>query len=298
MKHILVFSALSAGIISAHAQELLCDVTIIPPQVITGDAAIFKTMETAIEDFMNSRAWTTDQFAQEEKIVCTVQITIEQQVNQRQFKGNLQVASSRPVYYSDYKTPVVSLNDRDFDFVFQENTRIEWSQDQHRDNLSSVLAYYAYFILGMDYDTFSPLGGTPYFVMCQTIVNNAQNAPEAGWRSNEKSQQNRYWLIDNILSQTFKPMRDCMYDYHRKGFDRLYAKPAEARQVIADALIGLRNVHKMRPASYNMQIFFYAKADEIVNLFKPTEVAEKQKVYDLVKQVDPGNITKYEKIMN
>jgi Domain of unknown function (DUF4835) len=208
------------------------------------------------------------------------------------------VGCSRPVYNSDYKTSLLSVNDRDFEFTFQENTMVQWSSDQHRDNLSSVLAYYAYYILGTDYDSFSPEGGTPWYLICQTIVLNAQGAPEPGWKSNEKGQQNRYWLVENILSQSFKPMRDCMYNYHRQGFDHMYNNVTEARKAMADALVGLRNVHKIRPSSYNMQVFFYAKADEIVTVFKPTEIAEKQRVYDLTKQVDPGNISKYEKMMN
>ncbi|MFN8864826.1 MAG: DUF4835 family protein, partial [Flavobacteriales bacterium] len=226
-----------------------------------------------------------------------MQITIEQQINQRQFKGSLQVGSSRPVYNSNYKTPVVSLNDRDFEFTFQENTLIQWSVDQHRDNLSSVLAYYANLILAMDYDTFALEGGTDHYVICQTIVSNAQNAAEPGWRSNERGQQNRYWLIENIVTQTFKPVRDCLYYYHRQGMDKLYTELPIARQQMADALKLLESVHRIKPSSYNMQVFFYAKGDEIVNLYTPLKKEDKQMVYDLCKLLDPGNIQRYEKIM-
>jgi hypothetical protein len=175
---------------------------------------------------------------------------------------------------------------------------IQWSNDQHRDELSSILAFYAYFILAHDYDSFANEGGTDHFLTCQTIVNNAQNAGGTGWRANEKGQQNRYWLIENILSQTFKPLRSCMYNYHRQGFDKLYSSDvAGARNTIAEAILGLKEIHKVRPSSYNLQIFFYAKADELVNLFKPVDAAEKQRVYDALKQIDPGNITKYEGMM-
>ncbi|MDZ4822128.1 MAG: DUF4835 family protein [Flavobacteriales bacterium] len=287
--------SISLGI---HAQELNCDVSIIKPQIMIGDEAIFETMENSIEEFINGRKWTEDDFRLEERIECTMQITIETWVNQRQFKGAIQVGSSRPVYHSDYKTPLVSINDRDLEFIFQENSLLQWSSDQHRDNLSSVLAFYAHYLIGLDYDTFSMEGGTPYFLLCQTVVANAQNSPEPGWKSNEKSQQNRYWLVENILSQSFKPLRECMYNYHRQGYDKLYSDFAKSRIAIADALVALRSVHKIRPSSYNMQVFFYAKSDEIVQLFKPTAVAEKQRVYDLVKQVDPGNISKYEGMMD
>jgi hypothetical protein len=282
----------------AAAQELKCQVSILPPQATQVDPTIFQTMKTTVEEFMNNRRWTNDTWRSEEKIECTILITIDQQISQREFKGTIQVNSSRPVYNSNYKTSVLSINDRDFQFTFQEGTLIQWSQDQHRDNLSSVLAFYAYLILGMDYDTFSLEGGTDYYLLCQTIVVNAQNASEAGWRAGDsRSQQNRYWLIENILSNTFKPLRECLYNYHRKGLDKLYTETANARKVIADALEGLRNIHKVRPSTYNMQVFFYSKSDEVVNLFKPVPVDEKTPVYNLCKLVDPGNITKYEKIM-
>lgn len=283
---------------ASFAQELNCDVTIIPPRVMISGPEIFKTMETTIEEFINNRKWTKDTWSNEERIQCTMQITIENQKNQREFEANIQVGSSRPVYNSDYKTPVLSINDRDFDFTFQENTQIQWSNDQHRDNLSSIIAFYANLILAMDYDTFSMEGGTEFYTTCQTIISNAQSAPEAGWRANDKgSPQNRYWIIENILTQTFKPLRECLYNYHRNGMDKLYTEMTAARSNMAEALQGLRNIHKIKPSSYNMQIFFYAKADELSNVFKPTEVAEKQPIVDLCKLIDPGNITKYDKMM-
>jgi hypothetical protein len=297
MKRILTILVLFAAALSLRAQELQCDVTIIPPRVMISGPEIFQVMENTIEEFLNSRRWSRDDWNPKERIECTIQITIEQQINQRQFKGSIQVGSSRPVYNANYKTPVLSLNDREFEFVFQENTLIQWSVDQHRDNLSSVLAFYANLILAMDYDTFSMEGGTDYYVICQTIVSNAQNAPEAGWRSNERGQQNRFWLIENIVTQTFKPMRECLYHYHRQGMDKLYTERDKARQTMADALEMLRSIHRIKPSSYNMQVFFYAKGDEIVGLFKPLKPAEKQAVYELCKLLDPGNIAKYEKIM-
>ncbi len=298
MKHLAVLFLFTLGsVFTARAQELLCDVTVIQPRIMISGPEIFQTMESTIEEFLNNRRWTRDDWRQSERIECTMQITIEQQISQREFKGSLQVGSSRPVYNSNYKSPVLSINDRNFTFVFQENTLIQWSSDQHRDNLSSVLAFYAHLILGMDYDTFGLEGGTDQYVVCQTIVSNAQNAPEDGWRSNEKGQQNRYWLIENLVTQTFKPMRECLYYYHRHGMDKLFSELPVAQKNITDALELLRSVHKIKPSSYNMQVFFYAKADEIVNLYKPLPEKDKLAVYDLCKLLDPGNITKYERIM-
>ncbi|MFM7233648.1 MAG: DUF4835 family protein, partial [Flavobacteriales bacterium] len=160
----------------ASAQELNATVNVLIPQQVMSPPELFNTMKSTITEFLNGRKWSKDTWQTNERIQCTFQITIEQQVDQRSFKGSLQVTSGRPVYNSDYKTSVLNINDRDFEFVFQENTMIQWSNDQHRDNLSSVLAFYANLILAMDYDTFAMEGGTDYYLTCQTIINNAQNA--------------------------------------------------------------------------------------------------------------------------
>lgn len=297
MRYLSLITALVLTL-SARAQELKCSVSILPPQATQVDPTIFQTMKTTVEEFMNNRRWTNDTWRTEEKIECSILITIDQQISQREFKATLQVNSSRPVYNSNQKTSVLSINDRDFQFTFQEGTIIQWSQDQHRDNLSSTLAFYAYLILAMDYDTFSLEGGTDYYTMCQTIVVNAQNAAEAGWKANDsKSQQNRFWLIENITSNTFKPLRECLYQYHRKGMDKLYTDAAGAVQTIGAALELLRTVHKARPSTYNMQVFFYAKTTEVVSIFQNQPVEVKTPVYNLCKLVDPGNINRYEKIM-
>lgn len=174
---------------------------------------------------------------------------------------------------------------------------IQWSNDQHRDNLSSVLAFYAQLILAMDYDSFAMEGGTDYYLACQTIINNAQNTPESGWRSNEKGRQNRFWLIENILSQSFKPIREFLYNYHRNGLDKLAINQAEAIENMSSAIDGLNEVHRIKPSSYNMQVLFYSKSDEIVNVYAPRAVAEKKKVADTCKILDPGNISKYDRIL-
>jgi|JI9StandDraft_1071089.scaffolds.fasta_scaffold18564_2 hypothetical protein len=292
---LIVLAALSFS--EMKAQELNATVNILLPQQVTSPPELFNTMKANMTEFINSRKWSNDQWGLDEKIQCTFQITIESQVDVRSFKGSLQVTSSRPVYNSDYKTSVLNINDRDFEFVFQENTMIQWSNDQHRDNLSSVLAFYCHLILAMDYDTFAMEGGTDHYLTCQTIINNAQNAPDPGWRSNEKGRQNRFWLIENILTQTFKPIRECLYNYHRQGLDKLFMNPTQARETMTASLLELKNVHKIKPSSYNMQVFFYAKGDEIVNIYKPVPLEEKQPIADLCKLIDPGNISKYDKIL-
>ena len=294
LKRLGVFVVLLWGLASfSHAQELNCTVTVIAPQIGNVDASRFEALEDGIREFINGRRWTNDNFDFEERIECAIQITINEAIGTSVFKGSMQVQSSRPVYNSDYNTAVLLVNDGDIQFEWLDNSNILFSPGQHRDNLSSLLAYYAYMILGMDYDTFSPEGGTPHFLQAQSIVANAQNASERGWRSSQ-GKQNRYWLIENHLSQTFRPVRNCLYNYHRKGLDVLFSDVEGARLTMAEALIDMRSTNRIRPGSYNIQIFFSAKSDEILNVFEPAPDAERTRLLPILKQLDPGNIQSYD----
>lgn len=287
-----------AGLLAPQVsgQELRCEVSVIAPQVANVEASIFESLEEAVREFMNGRKWTGDDFLFEEKIECTMQITVSEAVNPTSFKGSLQVQSSRPVFNSDYKTPMLLVIDGDFEFQWDGSSTIQFSPDQYRDNLSSVLAYYAYMILGMDYDSFALEGGTPHYIKAQTIVANAQNSGRSGWKAGQ-SQQNRYWLVENMLSQTFRPVRSCLYHYHRKGWDLVFDGVEDARLTMADALIEMRQTHRIRPSSYNLQLFFLAKSDEILQLFGPAPTPEKQRLLPVLKQMDPGNISKYDQAL-
>jgi hypothetical protein len=296
MKRFLLATLLSGALAAGTAQELNCTVNVIAPQISNLEATVIESLESSIREFINGRRWTSDDFRIEERIECTMQLTITEAVNPTNFKGNLQIQSSRPVYNSDYKTPMFFVNDGDFEFVWDGSSVIQFMPDQFRDNLSSVLAFYAYMILGMDYDSMGLEGGTDQFLKAQTIVANAQNAPQAGWKASQ-SQQNRYWLVENMLSQTFRPVRSCIYHYHRLGMDRLYDDVDKARMTIADALIEMRQTHRIRPSSYNLQLFFLAKSDEILKVFGPAPEPEKTRLLPVLKQMDPGNISKYDSIL-
>lgn len=280
---------------SVEAQELDCQVSVIAPTINNVEASVFEQLETAIAEFMNGRRWTTDEFSLSERITCTMQITISKATSQTNFEGTIQVQSSRPVYNSDYNAPLLLVNDNDFDFTYAPGNLLQYSQDQFRDNLTSVLAFYAYLILAMDYDSFALEGGTNFYSQAQTVVTNAQglSSPPAGWSAAD-GKQSRYALIDNILSQTFRPLRLCYYQYHRLGLDIAFDDPAAARLAMSDALISLRNVHRIRPANYNLQTFFQAKKDEIVKMFGPGEEGERARLLPVLKLIDPGNIPVYD----
>ena len=278
---------------TGRAQELNCTVTVIAPQISNVDVIRFDALEDGIREFMNGRRWTNDNFEFEERIECTLQLTISEAVGSTVFKGSMQVQSSRPVFNSDYNTPVLLVNDGDIQFEWLDNSTILFNPGQHRDNLSSLLAYYAYMILGMDYDTFSLEGGTPHFLQAQAIVANAQNAGERGWKASQ-GKQNRYWLVENHLSQTFRPVRICLYNYHRKGLDVLFQDVEGGRLTIAESLIDMRSTNRIRPGSYNIQVFFLSKSDEIINIFSPAPDAERGRLLPILKQLDPGNIQSYD----
>ena len=278
---------------AGRAQELNCTVTVIAPQISNVDVSRFDALEDGIREFMNGRRWTNDNFEFEERIECTLQLTVNESIGSTVFKGSMQVQSSRPVFNSDYNTPVLLVNDGDIQFEWLDNSTILFNPGQHRDNLSSLLAYYAYMILGMDYDTFSLEGGTPHFLQAQAIVANAQNAGERGWKASQ-GKQNRYWLVENHLSQTFRPVRICLYNYHRKGLDVLFQDVEGGRLTIAESLIDMRSTNRIRPGSYNIQVFFLSKSDEIINIFSPAPDAERGRLLPILKQLDPGNIQSYD----
>ena len=287
------------GFASHHAlkaQELNCRVQVIAPQIANVETSIFESLEENIQEFMNGRRWTSDEFEFEERIECTMQITISEAPSPTSFRGNIQVQSSRPVYNSDYNTALLLVNDGDFEITWDGSSNIQFSIDQYRDNLSSILAYYAYMILGMDYDSMGLEGGTPHYLKAQTIVANAQNSGPTGWKASQGN-QNRYWLVENMLSQTFRPVRNCLYYYHRMGLDQLFDDVESGRLAMADALIELRHTHRIRPSSYNLQLFFLAKSDEILKVFGPAPDAEKTRLLPVLKQMDPGNISKYDSIL-
>ena len=279
-----------------EAQELNCRVQVIAPQISNIETSIFESLEDNIQEFMNGRRWTNDEFTFDERIECTLQITISEAPSPTSFRGNMQVQSSRPVYNSDYNTALLLVNDGNFEISWDGSSNIQFMPGQYRDNLSSLLAYYAYMIIGMDYDSMALEAGTPHYIQAQTIVANAQNSGPTGWKASQ-GQQNRYWLVENMLSQTFRPVRNCLYYYHRMGLDQLFDDVERGRLAMADALIEMRQTHRIRPSSYNLQLFFLAKSDEILKVFGPAPNAEKTRLLPVLKQMDPGNISKYDSIL-
>jgi hypothetical protein len=282
-----------------RAQELNCQVNINTTQIQgTANRQIFDQLQRVIYEFMNNTKWTTETFAAQERIDCSIFITVKEMSGSDQFSGTIQVASTRPVFKSSYPTQVLNVEDDKFQFRFQQFSQLEWNINTFQNNLTSVLAFYAYVIIATDYDSFAPEGGTAYWQKAQLIVNNAQNAAEAGWKSNENnsSQRNRYWLVENTMQPLFKAVRTSVYQYHREGLDIMHSEPDAGRAAVLKALRLLVPVAQSRPASYVMQNFFNAKRDEVINIFRQGTPEEKTSVLDLLMTVDPAGTTKYSRI--
>jgi hypothetical protein len=283
--------------VNGNSQELNCQVQVIAPTLQSNPAnqEIIESLESSIFEFINNTKWTNDNFKMEERIECSMLINIQDKISSDEFRASIQVSSSRPIYNSSYKSRLFNYNDNNLQFKYLRNTAIIFKPDNHFDNLADVLAFYVYMILGYDYDSFSLEGGTPYFNKAMQIVSNCQNAPESGWKPNE-SNRNRYWLIQNATQSLFKPLRKCYYDFHLKGFDIAYSKREESLNKMFQSLKLLESIHKARPNNFNIQLFFTAKNDELVSVFAPAIPDLRMKVYNLLVKLDPGNISKYNKI--
>jgi hypothetical protein len=279
-----------------RAQELLCDVQIIRTQVQSVPAQVFDNIEGIVREFMNGRKWTSENFAPEERIECTVLLNIKEVEDNINFRGTLQVQSSRPVYNSGYKTTILNFIDEDFNFSFQTNTVMEFSPDIYRNNLTSILGYYAYMIIGYDFETFGAKSGAKYFNIAQQVASNAQSSGNQGWNAFDRNGRNRNALVDNILQPVFNPLRVALYKYHRQGLDKMEEDIAAGRLAIMEAIEGMLEMHQVRPASYNQQLFFSAKADELVNIFSSAPDEEKERIMAALRILDPGNLSRYQNI--
>jgi hypothetical protein len=256
-------------------------------------------MQRDIYEFMNSTVWTNHVYSYAERIDCNILINLNDQLSADEFRGTIQVQLRRPVFNTTYNSTMLNFIDNNFQFRYVEFQPLEFDPGSHRSNLVSVLAYYAYIILGVDYDTFSPLGGSEFFQIAEKIVSNAQNAPEAGWKPYDASRnRNRYWLAKNILDKEYEGVRKFIYEYNINGLDKMESRITEARTSMVESLRMLQEVYRRKPDPfmYFLQIVIEAKADELVNIYTEAFPEEKSRVTQILTEIDPGNKSKYEKI--
>jgi hypothetical protein len=285
----------SIFVVNSSAQELNCNVQINSSQVQGSDKSVFDAMQKAIFEFMNSRKWTNNVFKISERIECTVLINITEQLSVNDFKATIQIQARRPVYSTSYFTTTLNYLDKQFDFQFNEFDPLIFNEATFTNNLTSVLSFYANIIIALDYDSYSMKGGTKYLQKAQTIVSNAQGAKESGWKAFEDD-RNRYWITKNLLHNDYIILRECYYNYHRLGFDVMAKSVPIGRAAVLKSLKTLEQVYIRNPANFILQIFFNAKANEVVDLFVESLPKEKAEVSNLLNKIDPTNQSKYEKI--
>ena len=283
--------------VPASSQELKCVVQVVAPSIQGTNRSVFNSLREAIYEFMNNQQWTNHVFKTSERIECTFHFTINEIEGVNRFKGTLQVQSRRPVFNAAYSSPILNLKDENIDFEYTEFESLVYNENNLKSNLVSVLAYYAYIILGYDYDTYSLEGGTPWFQKAEKIVGMKQNARESGWKQFE-SRQNRYWLVYNILDNDHRSLRKFYYEYHRKGLDTMSEDPQKGRSNISDNLKLLRDVYRREPGSYALQLFFDAKHSELINLYSEAYSMEKVEAVEILSEVNPSKADAYQEILN
>jgi len=294
-KSYLFLIAFIAFSLELYTQELNCKIQIESPQIQSSDKQVFHTLEQAITEFMNNRKWTNDVFQNHERIECTLVINITDWDKVDDYRATVTIQSSRPVYNTSYNSTMLNFVDDDWQFRYEPSQPMDFTMTDHLSNLTSLLSYYAYLIIGMDYDSFSEEGGTTYYQKAQTIVENAQNDAVSGWKPYENS-RNRYWIIESLLTPDFKPLRKLMYSYHRNGFDIMNKDIERARKVILEGIKGLKSVHQKQPSSFLMQIFFNSKSSEIIDLYSKALPQQRIEVFNVLNDVDAANALKYNKL--
>ena len=281
------------------SQELYCNVQVSAQKIQGSNRQIFITMQKDIYDFMNNTVWTNLVVSYAERIDCSILINLTDQLSADEFRGTIQVQLSRPVFNTTYNSTLLNFMDNNIQFRYVEFAPLEFDPNVYRNALTSILGYYAYLIIGFDCDSYSYGSGTEFFQIAEKIVNNAQNAPEPGWKPYDGSRnRNRYWLIKNILDSEYSGVRTFIYEYHILGLDKMESRVGEARIAILESLDNLQEVFRKRPDPYMyyLQLVLDAKREEIINIYTEAFPEEKGRLVRLLTEIDPANKARYEKV--
>lgn len=283
-------------ILPAAAQELNCTVEINSDQVSGSNKSMFETLQNAINDYFNTTTFTNAKFSPNEKIECRFFLTIKE-LNDDKYTGDIQIQSSRPVYNTSYTTTLINFKDSKVEFTYQEGEPLIFSENSMESQLTAILNFYAYLILAVDFDSFSPRGGQPFFDRLAQIVQMAQSSGETGWRQFEDT-KNRSAVLSAFTDQTTSGLRDLLYEYHRKGLDEMSVSPDKGRAGITNSLDYLQKVHQVNPMSVGLSMFKDAKLDELVNVYSKAPQTERQRVFDLLTSIYPTEQDRLNKIKN
>ena len=295
-KYLTLLVSFCSFTISSYAQELNCRVEVNSRQIQSTERRIFDDMETAFGQFMNNQKWTDDEYELEERINCNLIITLESQPSIGNYTATVQVLSTRPIYGSVYESILLNFADRDWAFEYNESQPLQYNDNTFISNITSLLAYYAYLIVGFDYDSFEKMGGDPYFNKAWQVVNSAQQSGYTGW-DQFNSIRNRYWFAENIINAQLKPLRESIYEYHRLGLDQFIEKPDDARKLCLDILKEIQKVNKIKPRAILTISFMDAKAKEISRIFSDGNLTVRRDAYAILQEIDPSQGEEYNKII-
>lgn len=276
------------------AQELNSKVQIIAPNVSNINKQNLQALQNVMRDFLNNNKWTNETYLPQERIECNFVITITSWDGSSGYTAEAQIQSNRPVYGSSYYSTLLNISDKDFDFFYNEGQSLDFSEQNFINNLSSLLGFYAYSIIGLDKDSFAMWGGTPFYVKAQSVLNVAQNGGNKGWKAFD-GLRNRYWLNENLLNTSLKELRSFIYNYHVNGMDRLQENAGLGTKNILGQLASLQQLDRIKLNSFFPNVYFASKADEVSNVLSMMpDPGEKINAYNLLSQIDPANVGKYD----
>ncbi len=295
MRYIIIL-ALALLAMKSQAQDLQCNVQVVADNVQTSNKAIFEDMENAISQFMNQRKWISDKVQIQEKINCNFVINIKN-FNIDQFEAEVNITSSRPVYGTTYNTPIFQHFDQDWHFSYAQFQSLDYQENANVMALTTLLAFYANLLIGLDFDTFAPEGGQAYYNKALQLRNLAQGS--FGWEpSSGRGNRNRYYIIDQLMDDRFKSVRTVLYQYHMKGMDKFKDDNDAARRVVYESLEKIRTIQEQLPNSVIFKIFFNTKRQELINIFQQADPGLKNRAIEILSRLDPSNVSSYEKIKN
>lgn len=291
---IIIMAGMMLGWLTASGQELRCQVEVNSQKIEGTNRSVFESLQSSLNDYMNENRFTTATFAPNEKIECRMYLTVNEYVDDR-IKADLQVQLSRPVYNSSYTTTIFNFKDTRIEFDYRDGDPLVFNENMQQNNLTAILDYYAYLLLALDFDTFSPEGGQPFYDKATSIVQQAQSTGEIGWKTFEDT-KNRAAVLSAFTDPGTAGLRTLLYNYHRKGLDEMVTSPDKGRAVITESLDELTKVYKVNPMSVGLSIFRDAKLDELVNIYSKAPSTEREKAYDVLQPLYPTEMERLNKI--
>ena len=293
---LLILLGCTIGLSSLQAQELQCDVRVSSNKVQGSDKTIYQNLQTSLYEFINNTNFTEINFRQAEKIECSMLVDVTSREGSY-FSAEINLALRRPVYKSSYSTPMFNYIDRKFYFEYTDGQALDFNPTTYLNNITSTIGFYVYLFLGLDFDSFSPNGGDPFFAIAETIANAApqEAGTENGWSSTGR--QNRYAIISDINNSTYQPLRQFMYDYHRRGLDMMAEKPEQGREAILGALANLQSVYERNSMCYFLQLIIETKRVEIIQIFSQGYMKIRTEAANIMKAIDPSQTSRYDAML-